>query len=240
MLNFIVVEDNNSQREKMKKIIIKYMMRNDIDYDVLEYNDLTTDLINYINDNHYDNIYILDYELPTSDALDISRLVREEDWTSPIIINTVHGKLAFETFKQKLQILDFLDKSDTEEHEYFSVFDVALKVFKKKPNLLKFRECYKEYSISMDSILYIYRDSYIRKLVIVTDHGEYFITRNVKDMLKLLDNRFKITHKACIVNMERVEALLWREGIVKFENGMQIDMLSKTHKKEIMEYGLVI
>ena len=58
-------------------------------------------------------------------------------------------------------------------------------------------------------------------------------------MLKLLDNRFKITHKACIVNMERVEALLWREGIVKFENGMQIDMLSKTHKKEIMEYGLV-
>ena len=91
----------------------------------------------------------------------------------------------------------------------------------------------------MDSILYIYRDSYIRKLVIVTDHGEYFITRNVKDMLKLLDNRFKITHKACIVNMERVEALLWREGIVKFENGMQIDMLSKTHKKEIMEYGLV-
>ena len=122
MINFVIVEDNEYHRKGLKKSVNKYMMANDMEYDILEFSDYTSELDKVIETVEQNHIYILDYEMPSGDALDISRKIREEDWTSPIIINSVHGKLAFETFKQRLQILDFLDKTDSTEKDLFFGF----------------------------------------------------------------------------------------------------------------------
>lgn len=233
MINFIIVEDNSFQRKNIKTSVIKYMMNNDLEYDILEFDDYTKKLENVIINNENYHIYILDYEIPSGDALDICRKIRENDWTSPIIINSVHGKLAFETFKQRLQILDFLDKADSSESDLFKALDNCLKQFSKKPNTFKYKIRGIDYNIDYNKILYIYRDTSARKLVLVTDNNEYRMNKNIKDIIKILDDRFKITHKACIVNMDRVEALIWKENKIIFDNKSEIFLLSRTHKKEI-------
>lgn len=233
MIKFVVVEDNDFQRKQIRTLLIKYMMNNNSEYDIVEFNDYTKELEKLIEKSEYNHIYILDYEVPSTDALDISRKIRENDWTSPIIINSVHGKLAFETFKQRLQILDFIDKLDSSEKEFFKTLDACFKQFKKKPKSFRFKIRGIDYNIDYNKILYIYRDTYARKLVLVTDNNKYRMNKNIKDLIKVLDDRFKVTHKACIVNMDRVEALVWRENKIIFDNNEEIYLLSKTHKKEL-------
>lgn len=234
MINFVIVEDNEYQRRSVCKIVNKFMMNNDHNYKVHEFNDFTEDLITFIKNTKDYNIYILDYELPSGDALDICRLIREKDWISPIIINTVHASLGYETFKQKLLIFDFINKADNMEKELSKALYACLKQFKKKPKTFRFKIRGIDYNIEYDKILYIYRETFERKLVLVTDTNKFKMNKNIRDIIKILDdNRFKITHRACIVNMNRVQALIWKEKKIVFDNKEEIFLLSNTHKKEL-------
>ncbi len=58
----------------------------------------------------------------------------------------------------------------------------------------------------------------------------------MNSILKHLDQRFFVSHKACIINIQKVEAFVWKEGKIIFNNGFETYLLSKTHKKELEEY----
>ena len=60
---------------------------------------------------------------------------------------------------------------------------------------------------------------------------------NISDLAQKLDGRFKFTHKACLVNLDKVEAFVWKDNKIIFETGEEIYFLSKTHKKELMANG---
>lgn len=233
MINFVVVEDNAMHRKRLRNIIINYMMKNKYEFDILEFDKETKELNRVINLHEQNHIYIFDFELPNSNAIDLSRKVREKDWISPIIVFTVNGGMAYETFKQRLQILDFVNKQFEAEKNLEELFDICLKQFKIKKSL-KFKFKGVDYSIDFNKILYIHRDTVERKCVIVTNNSEYRIPGNISDLIKKLGPSFKFTHKGCIVNMNRVEALVWRENKITFDTGKEIYLLSKTHKKELM------
>jgi len=55
----------------------------------------------------------------------------------------------------------------------------------------------------------------------------------------MLNDDFVFTHKACIVNTKRVDAYVWSEGKIIFDNGKEAHFLSKTHKKELSESGVI-
>lgn len=84
------------------------------------------------------------------------------------------------------------------------------------------------------SILYIYRETNERKLVIVTDTNKFKIGITLTEMLDLLDDRFKQCHRACIINTERVQKYEWNKGYFILDNKERVDMLSKKYKKEVM------
>lgn len=232
MINFIVVEDNELQRKQLSRTITKYMMKNNCEFDILEFDDFTHKLRDTIENIEYNHIYILDFELPSATAIDIAREIRQNDWTSPIIIHSVHGGMAFDSFKQRLQILDFVNKQFDSETNMFELFDICIKQLN-VTKYFKFKIKGVDYNIDFNKILYIYRDTTERKIVIVTDHNEFKMFKTLSTIKKLLDDRFKYTHKACIVNMDRVEAFIWSEKKIVFDNEEEIDLLSKTHKKEL-------
>lgn len=232
MINFIVVEDHAIERKQITKTITKYMMKNKYEFDVLEFEDFTNDLVGVIENKEYNHIYILDFELPSATAIDIARKIRETDWTSPIIIHSVYGGMAYESFKQRLQILDFVSKKINVEKNMFELFDICIKQLKITKSL-KCKINGVDYNIDFNNILYIYRDTSSRKIVIVTNHNEYKMFKSLSAIKNELDDRFKYTHKACIVNTDRVEAYVWSKNKIIFDNEEEIFLLSKTHKKEL-------
>lgn len=238
MINFIIVEDQKLQRAHISNLIMKYMMKNKLEFDIIEFDSETRKLRELIKTVEHNHIYILDFELPNSNAIEISRLIRENDWRSPIIIFTAHGGMAFETFKQRLQILDFISKQFEAEKNLFELFDICLKQLNLSDSF-KFKAKGIDYNIPFEKIYYIYRDTCERKAIIVTNNSEYKINMSMGSILKNLDKRFQISHKACIVNIEKVEALNWKEGKIIFNNGFEAYLLSKTHKKELEYYAKV-
>ena len=117
MINFVIVDDNNMHRKKVSSIIMTIMMNNKVSFEIQEFGDFNSTLLNYFKNPKPNSIYILDLELPSGDGIDIARKIRDEynDWTSPIIILTAHTSLYFQVYKQRLQILDFIGKSDNIE-----------------------------------------------------------------------------------------------------------------------------
>lgn len=110
MINFVIVDDNNMHRKKVSSIIMTIMMNNKVSFEIQEFGDFNSTLLNYFKNPKPNSIYILDLELPSGDGIDIARKIRDEynDWTSPIIILTAHTSLYFQVYKQRLQILDLL------------------------------------------------------------------------------------------------------------------------------------
>lgn len=105
MINFVIVEDNPLHLKKTESYIVKYMMQNTLEFEVIKFDKLSEKLFKYVSNTENNNIYILDYELGNGIALDVARKIRKYEWRSPIIIFTVNGGgMALSSFKQRLQI----------------------------------------------------------------------------------------------------------------------------------------
>ncbi len=236
MVNFVIVEDNKHHIERTKEIVLNYMMKNSFLFDILVFSNMSDSLEELIENHDENHIYILDYELPDCTAIDIARLIRKYDWVSPIIIFTVNGGLAFESFKQRLQILDFVDKQVNASKNLFELFDICISQLHIR-RTLKFINGREHYSIDYDKIKYIFRDTIGRKSVIVTEMGEYNVNKTLVEVYKQLnDKSFKFTHQACICNMNKVRSLNWKEGIVTFNDGEKQYFLSRSHKESLKEF----
>lgn len=130
MINFVIVDDNNMHRKKVNNIIISIMMNNKINFNIQEFPDFDSDLFDYFKNPKPNSIYILDLELPNGDGIDIARKIRNEynDWTSPIIVLTAHTSMYYEVYKQRLQILDFIGKSDNIEKNLNENISICLRM----------------------------------------------------------------------------------------------------------------
>ena len=237
VINFIILEDNPHHCKKTKDIILNYMMKNKYEFDILTFDRESPEFLDVINSHDSNYIYILDFELPNTTAIDVARKIRKSDWISPIIVFTVNGGMALETFKQRLQILDFVNKQYEAEKNLHELFDICFKQLNIGNNF-KYKIGKVDYTIDFNKILYIYKDTVERKSIIVTEKREYKVPLNLIKVKELLNDDFIFTHKACIVNRKRVDAFVWNEGKVVFDNGKEIPFLSKSRKKELSGHGI--
>ena len=232
MINFVIVEDNPMHMEVTENIIIKYMMKNDYEFKIFKFEGINKEFDKIIEDDK-NYIYILDFELVGMTAIDVARKIRKVDWISPIIIFTVNGGMAYETFKQRLQILDFVNKQYQAEKNMFELFDICFEQLKIRKSF-KYKVGKIDYSIDYDKILYIYKDTVERKSIIITDNNEYKLSMSLNEIKDKLPKEFKYSHRSCIVNTARVEAFNWTKKEITFDNNKTTDLISKTHKTELM------
>lgn len=82
MVNFVIIDDNIMHRKRVYNIICTYMMDNNVDFKIYEFNDIDDKINDYIDKNIKNSIYILDLELPSHDGIDVATRVRNKnnDW----------------------------------------------------------------------------------------------------------------------------------------------------------------
>ena len=231
MIKYIVIDDEVQMLTRVEKIINKVVFKTEGEYDIQTFTKYSSELEKHINDNSVSKVYIIDLELDKKKSgLDIARQIRENDWDSEIIIITNHDRMFETVYKTIYKVFNFIEKFDNLDTRLENDLTV---ISRKTDDKKKF--IYENNKISLQiylkDILYIYRDTVERKLVIVTTNNKYLVNMTIQNLLERLDSRFKQVHRACVVNNERVRLFDWQNGYFELETGENVYMLSKTFRK---------
>lgn len=233
MINFIVCDDDVKYLKMVKNIIDKYMMKSKIDYKKYLFTDYDKNFLKIINEKLSYKIYILDIETPTSSGIDIARIIRNKDINSVIIFLTGHEELGNLVIKDDFLFLSFINKFDACEKRLVNSLTKAIKILKIRPRI-RFKDNGISYTLALDDILYITRDSVDRKCVIKTDSMEFRIGKTLNSIMELLDSNFVQTHRSCIVNRNRVVSVNKSKKIITFDSGEEIYLLSNKFVGELV------
>lgn len=233
MINVVICDDDKNFLNKIAKFVEKYMIKNNLEYKRHLFDDYNDQFKEFVNKKVSSRIYILDIETPSTSGIDIARFIRKKDIDSIIIFLTGHEELGNILLKDDLMFLSFINKFDDCENRLNNCLDKSLKVLNKK-QVLKFSDRNTTYTIRLDDILYFTKDSYERKTIIYTDYREYKVSNTLSEISNLLDERFIRTHRACIVNKNRISKLDRQRKIIVFDNGVEINLISDKYRKELV------
>lgn len=229
-MKFIIVDDDIESINKVKEIISNTLFSYNIDYDIDVYNKYTTKLKEEIKDMSTIKTYILSIHLKQNvSGVNIAEYIREMDCDSYIIFLTHHGNM-FETVHRTVcNVFEFIekyqnmDKRLTKDIKKIIKYNLDNKVLDIKYKSTNYRILYK-------SILFIERDTSIRKLIINTKCNKYICNNSIKDILKKLDKRFIRVSRSIIVNKDHIWEINWNKNFVVMCNNKKIDGVSKKYK----------
>ncbi len=233
MINFIICDDIEKYRTMMENVIAKYMMKNKLEYKTYVFDDYDDKFLKLVKKKLSFKVYILDIEAPSMSGIDIARIIRRRDTESVLIFLTGHQELTPVIMKNDFLFLSFINKFDNCEERLYEAIGKALQVFNVK-KVIKFKDNGIVYTIPLEDILYITRDSIDRKCILVTDYNEFKIGKNLKEIEEMLDDNFIKTHRACFMNKKRIVSFNKRQKIVTFDNGTTSDLISTRFDKELI------
>ena len=219
MVKFVIVDDDVKELEKVESLIYEVVS----DAKVIKFTKITSELKAEIQNTDEHKIYILDIELANKvSGISIAKLIREVDWESEIIFVTNHDKMFESTHRSIYEVFDFIEKfHDFDKRLKKDIREIIKRNFDNK--MFKYNANNVELNVYYRAILYIYRDTEERKLVIVTPNNKYKVSLTIKEMLEY--------HRSCIVNKNRVEVKNYKEGYFILDTGEKVYMLSKMNRK---------
>lgn len=233
MIRFVIVEDEYKYAVKIRKIIDKIKFKINQEVKTYEFKGLDKNLESLIKNCDQRTIYILDIELENSKSgIEIASTIRENDWDSEIIFITNHDKMFETAHRNVYEVFDFIEKYYNLENRLNKDINTILsKNIDKK--LFTYNGRNIDLQLYLHNIKYIYRDKEDRKAVIVSDNSSFSINMGLKEILDLLDDRFKMVHRSCIVNTDKVSTYDWANSIILLNDGTKVNYLSKKYRKEI-------
>ena len=236
MLRFIICEDNKEFSNRLRTIINKVMMPYTFEYKVnafTEYNEEVEEIIKRKNEQ---KVYVLDIELKDVSGLEIASEIRENDMESIIIFVTAHPECRNDIFYSRLLALDYIPKDKLWPDRFAETIEYVIKALNKK-RVLIFSSNYNTYRVPFDDILYIEREQERQKCVIHTEDGtEYTLNATIIDLVDRLGEGFFQSHKACIVNLEKISHVEYDDCKIFFKNGTSAYILSSRKKKQLRKY----
>ena len=232
MINVIICDDNEKDRNNFKRMVKAFMDKNKKEYSIYAFNDFNKSFYEKVDSKMPFKIYLLDIETPTKSGIDVAREIRRKDIDSVIIFLTAHEELGNVILKDDLMFLSFINKFDNCENRLNKSLQKALDLLNKK-NTIRFMDRNVLYTININDILYITKDSFERKTVIKTDYTEFKVNLSLAKIIDMLDDRFIQTHRACYINSDRKVKIDKTEKIILFDNGEKIDLLSDKFKKGV-------
>ena len=241
MIPIYICDDEKSIRKAIREELEKEILIHDYDMQVVCEKDKPEELLHCINGNKNRGIYFLDVELKgaSMDGFRLGQEIRKRDPRGFLIYVTAHENLAFETFRYKLEALDYIVKSKpadmfrgirkslevageriTEEHgcdcEYFTV---------------KFLDTVRHIPIS--EIVFFETGDKTRRILLHGLKGRMDFVGSMQNLEKQLGGKFMRVHRAYLVNTEHIDHLDLKNRQIVMKNG-EICLYSRRIKETIL------
>lgn len=229
MANFIIYEKQVDFREEYEIAILNFLGCREEKFKMFDYD-------SFVGDKHDRNIYIISSE-DDCELLRIASDIRKDDWFSQIIFVGSFKNTDVSFYKNKLLILDYIEKDDKVSDNLKSAFFTSYGILS-KDKTLSFALNAEIYRIPYNDILYIEKSNNQNFCVIHTENNEYNIKDTINNLEEILDPAFFMkTHRSCIVNLSAIRCYNCSENTIYFED-KSTDMISR-EKRNILKFRLI-
>lgn len=148
---------------------------------------------------------------------------------------TSHSEMGYDVLKAQIMVLDFISKFEDYKLRLTQLIEKIIEKENTK-GVIHYTNKGDSYRIDISNILYIVKEPLGRKCRVVTINGEYDITCTLNEIMQKLDENFYLTHRSCVVNTAYIEHVDWSNGIIIFNRGQEINLLSRERKKGLRNY----
>ena len=222
MLNFIVCEDDHKFRQQVKQQINNFMMNCDMSYRVYEFDGYDKEFENLATSDIGFKVYLLDIKAKPGSGIDA--------WISLIVIITAFSEYRYEALTNRLFLLDFISKVDHCMEKLKDVLKIIMKNYGNRGKTLSYEYNYVVYQIEYRHIVYIEKEQDSKRCIVQTTYGNFKVPKSIIELEKILDKRFLKVHRSLIQKYDI------KENEIIFNNGMSTNLISRSKKKELIEY----
>lgn len=235
LINFVVCDDNKSFSKIMKNTIDNYMLNNEQEYKVFHFDGYDSNFEEFVRKDIGFKIYFLDIKTKKGSGLDAARIIREkyDDWVSIIIVVTSHEEYRYQSFENRLYLLDFVNKLNNCEESIRDNITKALKNYNKRHKCLTYEYNHIFHKIEFRSIITIEKEPDSKRCIIKTEYGTSYFPGSLNEIKTKLDDRFRKVHRSLIVNKDKILEYDSKTNRIIFQDGTSTNMISRRLKKEL-------
>lgn len=235
MLNFIMYEKNQNNREEVKKVIRKFLYNFKDCYKIYEFDKYNMETKKKIETIQGTKIFLINIDYENAEGLKLAKTVRQSgNIISPIILFTSKNKN--EALEDTQRVL-FLDIIKLDEQFISKLMENLIEAYRiVTTNAVYTFSIFDEiYRIPYDEIYYIEKNNKDNSVTIHTKDDTYLHYASIKNLEKHLshDARFYKSHRSCIINIYNIASYDKKDNIVIFNNGTKIDYVAKSRKTEL-------
>lgn len=238
MIPVYICDDEKPIRENLEAIISGQIMILDADMGPVRSLEDPEELLCLQREDTVPAVYFLDIDFPGKmSGLTLAQRLRQYDPRGFIVFITAHGDLAFETFRLRLEALDYIVKGDRDamtlrvQKCLESICERMQDTRSSQGNYCTIKILDTVRHIPMDSILYFEAIGRRHTLRLHLDQELLEFNSSLSHFEKELGEKFWRCHRGYLVNRERIQTVRLKEQLVEMDNG-EICLLSRKGKSE--------
>lgn len=117
MLEVIICEDNEKQRNEIEKIIVDEIINFNLDVKIVLSTSSYEKVISHVETSNFKTfIYFFDVDFGDKiNGIELAKIIRKYDPKGYIIFVTSHSEMTLLTFKYKVQAMDYIEKNNEKD-----------------------------------------------------------------------------------------------------------------------------
>lgn len=226
MKSVFLCDDEPIWLERMQKAVSAYQIKSDWEIEITYQSTSPENFLNFLEEHTpEEGIYFLDIDFKTTlSGFDLAKQIREIDPLATIIFITTHDEMVMETFRLKLEVLDYIIKDGAPLTEQIQqCLEHIEKKLQEKANSLSasitIRVAGSFYTIPADDIYYVESIKNTHKVCIHLQSTLYHFPDSLSSMRERLGDDFVQCHKTCLVNIRHIKELKTSTHQVLLDNG---------------------
>lgn len=238
MIPVYICDDELPIRKNLEQIVSNQILILDSDMGPVQTMDDPEKLLEMQKQDSVPAIYFLDIDFPgRMSGLELAQKLRQYDPRGFIVFITAHNDLAFETFRLRLEALDYIVKGDRTAmtgRVQKCLESIRERMEAQRPGqgiycTVKILDTVRH--IPTDSILYLEAVGIRHTLQMHLDDELLEFNSSLEHLAKQLGDGFWRCHRSFLVNRSRIRAVNLKEQTVEMDNGDSC-LLSRKAKSE--------
>lgn len=241
MVTIYICEDNLVFQQEIQKTIEAYVMIQAYDMQVALATAKPQEILAAIAEGKTRNVYFLDVDLKDEEmnGFDLGKAIRKIDPRGFIIFITDHSELLAETFKYRLEAMDYIIKGDianiqTRVRECLDSVQERLFLEQKETRrYLPIKMNNEVFYVAIDEIYFIETSPHKHKVLLYAKNQQLDFFGNLQDLETELGEDFLRVHRSYLVNTKQIKQLDYKTNTIFFED--ELSCFFTRRKKKVLQ-----